>query len=623
MKHNMSSNGHGVDGNNGNDGDGNVGTQGWRRGEGGKKQLPYDPFQMRDNTNSTTATGALLHLIKSSLGSGVLAMPNAFKNGGLIFGLFGTAAIGALCAHCIYLLVLCSQSLARRTRRPALGFADTAYAAFKTGPPQFRGWASFARGFVNAALFCTYYFGNCVYIVLVSASFKQVADNHMPLEWQFSIRTWILGLALPILPLGIIRSLRVLVPFSAVATTFILVGLGCSMAWVVIGVSPFASKEAVLAAVPLPDMASRPWVGTLAHMPLFFATVVFAMEGIGTVLPIENSMRHPEHFLRARPCGVLNAAMTLVVFLYSTAGFLGYLRFGNTTEGSITLNLPNDLFAETVKIMVTLSILFSYGLQFCVPSEIVWAHLRPWIQKRKRDGKYSIPTIDKGASNVAVSTIAGSIVTMTTVTSTINHTTNDEKKQTELELDEEEKFIYWEYYVMRALMILGTFGIAAIVPNLAPIISLFGAVFFSILGLLCPAVIHLVAFWEYNNDNGENYEDSDSENDLRFDGVDNYVMFDDMSVECGNNTQRKQQKKMSSDELGTRKKGLSRLTATKDVAIALLALFAMVSGAYASLVDIFNSYGSSSKEESINSTIATIITTTIGPGPESAFLLTK
>lgn len=140
---------------------------------------------------------------------------------------------------------------------------------------------------------------------------------------------------------------------------------------------------------------------------------------------------------------------------------------------------------------------------------------------------------------------------------------------------------------------------------------------------MCPAVIHLVAFWEYNNDNGENYEDSDSENDLRFDGVDNYVMFDDMSVECGNNTQRKQQKKMSSDELGTRKKGLSRLTATKDVAIALLALFAMVSGAYASLVDIFNSYGSSSKEESINSTIATIITTTIGPGPESAFLLTK
>lgn len=54
MKHTMNSNGHGADGNNGNDGDGNVGTQGCPLDKGGKKQLPYDPFLMRDNSNSTT-----------------------------------------------------------------------------------------------------------------------------------------------------------------------------------------------------------------------------------------------------------------------------------------------------------------------------------------------------------------------------------------------------------------------------------------------------------------------------------------------------------------------------------------------------------------------------------------
>lgn len=64
------------------------------------------------------------------------------------------------------------------------------------------------------------------------------------------------------------------------------------------------------------------------------------------VLPIENSMRHPQRFLTARPCGVLNAAMVLVVCLYSVAGFLGYLRFGDATDGSITLNLPNDLYVS-------------------------------------------------------------------------------------------------------------------------------------------------------------------------------------------------------------------------------------------------------------------------------------
>jgi len=141
---------------------------------------------------------------------------------------------------------------------------------------------------------------------------------------------------------------------------------------------------------------------------------------------------------------------------------------------------------------------------------------------------------------------------------------------------------------------------------------------------MCPAVIHLAAFWEYNNEseNGENYEDSDSENDLRFDGVDNYAMFDGTSIECGDNTQRQQQRRMNNDESSTKNKGMSRFTATKDVAIALLALFAMVSGAYASLVDIFQSYGFS-KEHTINSTIGIITTTTIGPGPESAYRLVQ
>lgn len=111
----------------------------------------------------------------------------------------------------------------------------------------------------------------------------QVADTHTDPEWHMPIRAWILSLAVPLVPLGIIRSLRLLVPFSAIATAFILVGLGCTMSWVVTGVSLFADEGAMTAAVPLPDIGSRPWIAPVAHMPLFFATVLFAMEGIGTV----------------------------------------------------------------------------------------------------------------------------------------------------------------------------------------------------------------------------------------------------------------------------------------------------------------------------------------------------
>lgn len=72
-----------------------------------------------------------------------------------------------------------------------------------------------------------------------------------------------------------------------------------------------------------------------------FSTVIFAMEGIGTVMPIENSMRKPEQFLGCP--GVLNTAMGTVMVLYAIIGFLGYVRYGNLVEASITLNLPQGI----------------------------------------------------------------------------------------------------------------------------------------------------------------------------------------------------------------------------------------------------------------------------------------
>lgn len=46
-----------------------------------------------------------IHLLKGSLGSGILAMPLAFMNAGLIFGLVATAIIGFVCTYCVHILV--------------------------------------------------------------------------------------------------------------------------------------------------------------------------------------------------------------------------------------------------------------------------------------------------------------------------------------------------------------------------------------------------------------------------------------------------------------------------------------------------------------------------------------
>ena len=74
------------------------------------------------------------------------------------------------------------------------------------------------------------------------------------------------------------------------------------------------------------------------QLPLFFGTAIYAFEGIGVVLPIENQMRH-KHELRG-PTGVLNTSMVVVTALYIGVAFFGYLKYGEDVQGSITLNLP-------------------------------------------------------------------------------------------------------------------------------------------------------------------------------------------------------------------------------------------------------------------------------------------
>lgn len=58
------------------------------------------------------------------------------------------------------------------------------------------------------------------------------------------------------------------------------------------------------------------------------------------VMPLENSMKTPKHFLGV--FGVLNVGMSGVTVIYILLGFFGYLKYGDKTEDSITLNLPTE-----------------------------------------------------------------------------------------------------------------------------------------------------------------------------------------------------------------------------------------------------------------------------------------
>lgn len=76
----------------------------------------------------------------------------------------------------------------------------------------------------------------------------------------------------------------------------------------------------------------------LKTFPLYFGTVLFALEAVGVVIALENNMKTPKSF-----GGVMNIGMTLVTFMYGFVGFFGYWRYGeNLQKDSITLDLPNE-----------------------------------------------------------------------------------------------------------------------------------------------------------------------------------------------------------------------------------------------------------------------------------------
>lgn len=64
----------------------------------------------------------------------------------------------------------------------------------------------------------------------------------------------------------------------------------------------------------LPDFAQVPAVAPIERFPLYFGTVLFALEAVGVVIALENNMEQPKSFGGA--CGVLNIGMTIVTAMY-------------------------------------------------------------------------------------------------------------------------------------------------------------------------------------------------------------------------------------------------------------------------------------------------------------------
>jgi len=350
-------------------------------------------------------------------------MPNAFRNSGWLSGIILTLFIGILCTYCIYLLVKSEYELCVKNKIPSMTYPVIAQHAFQGGPRCFQKVAKYIPIVINIFIL-TFQLGVCVvYVMFIGSNIKAVADYYT--DVNLDLRLYMLMLLLPIIFINWVRNLKYLAPLSIIANVITLVTFAI--------ICYYLFREPI-------SFDDRTAFGTLEGIPLFFGTVLFALEAIGIMLPLENEMEQPQRFVGR--WGVLYVGMTGIVTLYVGMGFFGYIRYGADSEGSITLNLPQDeALAQSVKLLLSFAIYITHALQ-CYPAIlIIW---NEYIKDKTRIGR-------KGT------------------------------------LGE---------YTVRTSIVLSTFILAIAVPNLALFISLFGALCLSTLGLAFPALIQILIHYK-------------------------------------------------------------------------------------------------------------------------------
>lgn len=259
------------------------------------------------------------------------------------------------------------------------------------------------------------------YILFVAENIQQVTESYS--HYNLDIRVYIAGLILLLLPLGAIKNPASLTYISMAGNFVLFVGLGIIFYNISLNIG-------ALAELPQSDSFSK----TLMCICL----TLFALEGIGFVLPLEGQMEHPDDMMGWN--GVLVTGSVVITLLYAALGFFGFLAYGMNIKATVTLNLPDEPLYQALKLIIAVMVLLTYTIQFYIAVDIIyWGWLAQMTENREKRRRLEI--------------------------------------------------------VFRLLGVLLTACLASVVPHLAEFMSLIGAISGFPLAVIIPCIVDLLVRW--------------------------------------------------------------------------------------------------------------------------------
>lgn len=292
---------------------------------GRKKRKP----KQRAPAGTATTTGAVMLLLKSFVGTGILFLPRAFLNGGLLFSSMVLLGVSLLSYYAFILLV--------NTRMKIEGsFGDIGGILF----------GKHMRRIILGSIVLSQLGFVSAYIVFVSQNLQAFVLAVSKCKSFIDIKFMVLMQLVVFLPLSLIRDISKLGFTALIADVFILLGL--------LYIYYYDARTLIGNGGIADVIAFNP-----STWSMFIGTAIFTYEGIGLIIPIQESMKEPRRFP-----GVLAGVMVIITLIFLSAGALSYAAYGSATKTVILLNMPqDDKFVNVVQLLYSLAILLSTPLQ--------------------------------------------------------------------------------------------------------------------------------------------------------------------------------------------------------------------------------------------------------------------
>ncbi|KAK4096949.1 hypothetical protein N658DRAFT_501000 [Parathielavia hyrcaniae] len=285
-------------------------------------------------------------LLKAFIGTGIMFLPKAFSNGGILFSTVAMLTVSAITMLAFHLLLQCKLHYGG-------GYGDIGQAI---AGPRMRTLILFSIALSQLGFVCA----GIVFVAENLLTFlNSVTRGHSPVS-----TAGLIALQLVILvPLAWIRNISKLGLVALLADACILVGVS----YIYWFTSTSLSRDGADPTVVL----FNPSMYTLT-----IGATIFTFEGIGLILPIRSSMANPEHF---EP--LLGLVMAIITVVFASVGALCYATFGERTQIEIINNFPQDsALVNAVQLLYAVAVLVGTPVQLFPALRIIeggmFGHMR-------------------------------------------------------------------------------------------------------------------------------------------------------------------------------------------------------------------------------------------------------